>query len=771
MSVSDNLKQQAESLRNTIERHNYQYYVLDSPEISDREYDWLMKELINLEAEFPELRTADSPTQRVGGTALTLFNSVRHRVPLLSLDNAFDAEDLKAFDDRVRKGLGNLQTLEYMAELKIDGLTVALTYEKGRLIQAATRGDGVEGEDITSNVRTIKSIPLKLPEGVSVNLGIRGEVYIKKDDFEALNRRQEEAGASPYANPRNLAAGSLRQLDPKVTAGRPLDAFFYDILFLEGTEVTTQSAGFDLLKAYQFKINPHAQLCVGIEEVIRFCEYWAEHRHELPYEIDGVVVKVNSLTDQTELGFTAKAPRSKIAYKFPAEQVETQVLEIIVNVGRTGVVTPTAVLEPVRVAGSTVSRATLHNEDNIREKDIRIGDRVIIQKAGDVIPEVVCSLPDKRNGNETVFKMPTVCPDCGSEVYREPGESAVRCIGASCPAQLREGIIHFVSRDAMNIEGLGEEIVIQLVNNKIIRDVADLYKLSPGDLLRISSFEGDSILALLKNNIALCLEKLKIGIGKKSAEKIANIYKSFSELINDSPEEICTKTKIKEDKIQNLVNFIQQENELILKLTMIRDENDLKNLNLSDLVKLGLSTKAISKLLSNIEESKLRSLSRLLFALGIRHIGESVAREIVSNFDSIDKIMNVQNEELQKIPTIGEKIANSLVKYFNESHNRDLIFKLKSLGVNTVEVKENSNIPQTLVGKTIVVTGTLVNYNRKEIEETIRNYGGKSSSTVSKNTSFLVAGENAGSKLVDANRLGIQILNELQFKDLLDNKL
>lgn len=667
MVVPVAVKERAEFLKEELERHNYLYYVKDEPEISDSEYDLLIRELAAIETQYPELRTPDSPTQRVGGAPLAIFNSVKHRVALLSLDNAFSPEELRAFDQRVRKALETDEKPEYVAELKIDGLTVALTYEKGLLTQAATRGDGVTGEEVTANVKTIKSIPLRIANRPNVSLGVRGEVYLKKKDFEALNRERERTGETPFANPRNIAAGSLRQLDPKVTAGRPLDAFFYDILYLEGAAVATQWDGFKLLKEYKLKTNPHARLCRGIEEVIAFCEYWTEHREELPYEIDGIVVKINSLSDQERLGFTAKAPRSKIAYKFPAQQAETKVLDIIVNVGRTGAVTPTAVLEPVKVAGSTVSRATLHNEDNIRDKDIRIGDRVIIQKAGDVIPEVVRSLPEKRTGAEREFSMPLKCPECGAEVYREPGEAVARCIGAACPAQLREGIIHFVSREAMDIQGLGEAIIIQLIAAGLIHDVADLYKLEYEDLVKLERF------------------------GAKSA----------------------------------------------------------------------------TNLIEAIAESKSNNLSRLLFGLGIRHVGAGVARELASRYGDLDRLMEATYENLTAVASIGPKIAASIVKYFEEPRNRELVAKLKSLGVNTKESTAQNVAPQTLAGKTVVVTGTLKNYGRAEIEEAIRLHGGKAASSVSKNTDFVLVGKDPGSKFDKAKALGVKIINEDEFRELL----
>jgi DNA ligase (NAD+) len=669
MTDPEAIAQRLESLKAEIERHNHLYYVLDAPEITDHEYDQLLQELISLEQEYPELQSADSPSQRVGGAPLAQFQSVRHRTPLLSLDNTFSSEELRAFDERVRRGVDQTQAVEYHAELKIDGLTIALTYENGRLVRAATRGDGINGEDVTANIKTIKSIPLRLRNKTILSLEVRGEVYLNKRDFEALNRQRERDGEPLFANPRNSAAGSLRNLDPRVTASRPLDAFFYDVLHVRGMTVPTQSAGLELMREAGLKTNPHSQICPDIAAVIDYCAYWTQHREELPYEIDGIVVKVNSLAEQAELGFTAKAPRAKIAYKFPAQQVATKVLDIEINVGRTGAVTPTAVLEAVRVAGSTVSRATLHNEDNIREKDLRIGDWVIIQKAGDVIPEVVRVLTEKRDGSERYFEMPKVCPECGAEVYREPGEAVARCIGASCPAQLREGIIHFVSREAMDIDGLGEAIVIQLIDAGLVHDVGDLFRLKEADLAGLERF------------------------GAKSA---ANLVRA-------------------------------------------------------------------------VAKAKTNNLSRLLFGLGIRQVGAGAARELAARYGSLEKLMAADYDELTAISSIGPKIATSVTKYFSEPHNQELIRKLQELGVNTVESGVIA-VPQTLSGKTLVVTGTLELNTRTEIEAAIRAHGGKAASSVSKNTDYLVAGKEAGSKLAKAQSLGVAVINEREFQELLEGR-
>ncbi|MGQ9779676.1 MAG: NAD-dependent DNA ligase LigA [Bacillota bacterium] len=656
----------AAELRAEIERHNYLYYVLDRPEITDAEYDRLMRELLAIEEAYPDLQTPDSPTLRVGGAPLPVFQTVTHRVPLLSLANAYSPEELRAFDARVKRFLGT-RDVSYVAELKIDGLTVALTYEAGRLVLGATRGDGEQGEDVTANVRTIRSIPLRLSRS-DLSLIVRGEVYMKRPDFLRLNEARRAAGEPEFANPRNAAAGSLRQLDPKVTASRPLDAFFYDVLAVEGATVTTQWEALSFLRELGFKVNPEARLCRDIEEVIAFCDEWAERRHGLAYEIDGIVVKVNSLAQLAALGATAKAPRGKIAYKYPATEEVTRVLDIVVNVGRTGVLTPLAILEPVEVAGSTVSRATLHNEDYIREKDIRIGDTVVVRKAGDVIPEVVRVLSERRTGAERVFVMPTRCPECGADVVRLEGEVAARCVGAACPAQLREGIIHFASRNAMNIEGLGPQIIAQLIETGLIHDAADLYRLREEDLVELERF------------------------GPKSA---ANLVRAIA---------------------------ATRENEL----------------------------------------------ARLIFALGIRHVGENVARVLAEHFRSMDALAAASEEELLAIPAIGPKIAASIVSYFREEQNRRLLAKLRAAGVRMEEGEAAPAGPQPLAGKTFVLTGGLASMTREEAEERLRALGAKVASSVSRKTDYVVVGKDPGSKYQKALELGITILREEEFLKMLE---
>lgn len=670
------VKQRIDRLRQTIRGHDYYYYVLDQPRITDAEYDALMQELQELEAKYPALIVPDSPTQRVGGAPLTALGTIHHRYALLSLTNSFGESDLRDFDRRVRQGAGEVQ---YLVEPKIDGLTVALVYENGELISGATRGDGEVGEDVTQNLRTVRSVPLRLKEAVP-RLEVRGEIFMARADFERLNQQRETQGAALFANPRNAAAGSLRQLDPRVTASRRLRAFFYQILYIETQEpaafrINSQAKALEYLDRLGFPVNPWRYHCSSVDEVIEACREGELKRDELPYEIDGMVIKVDSLAQQQQLGATAKSPRWAIAYKFPAQQAVTRVEEIILRVGRTGVLTPTALLQPVRLAGSTVSKATLHNEDIIREKDVRVGDWVTIQKAGDVIPEVVRVLKERRTGEERVFQMPAQCPECGSRVVRLAGEAATRCTGAACPAQLREGIIHFASREAMNIEGLGPAVVAQLLKAELIWDVADLYYLRKEDLAGLAR------------------------MGEKSADN----------------------------------------------------------------------------LLQALAKSKGNRLSQLIFALGIRYVGSRVARVLAEYFGSLDKLKQATYDELRQVPEVGDKIAASVVAFMQEKQNRRVMEKLEQAGVNTRERVTAPTEPQPLKDKVFVLTGTLSTLNRKEAERLIEARGGRVSSSVSKNTDYVVVGEEAGSKLEKARALissgkapSLQIINEEEFKRLIE---
>ncbi|PEB02794.1 NAD-dependent DNA ligase LigA [Bacillus cereus] len=658
------VKKRIEELRDLLNTFNYQYHVLDNPSVSDAEYDRNMQELIKLEAENPEFMSEDSPSVRVGGTVLDIFEKVTHKSPMLSLGNAFNEGDLRDFDRRVRQGIDGAN-VRYICELKIDGLAVSLHYEKGRFIQGATRGDGVTGEDITQNLKTIKAIPLRLNE--EVTLEARGEAYMPKRSFVKLNEEKEQNGEDVFANPRNAAAGSIRQLDPKIAAKRNLSMFVYGLANVEEKTISSHSESLDFLGELGFKTNPNRRTCETIEEVIAYVEEWQEKRPHLDYEIDGIVIKVDDVALQESLGTTAKSPRWAIAYKFPAEEVVTRLTGIELSVGRTGVVTPTAELEPVRVAGTIVRRASLHNEDLIREKDIRIGDYVVVKKAGDIIPEVVNVIFDKRTGEEEEYRMPTHCPACESELVRLEEEVALRCINPTCPAQIREGLIHFVSRNAMNIDGLGERVITQLFDADYIRTFADLYALTKEQLLQLERF------------------------GEKSA-----------------------------------TNLIQA-----------------------------------------IENSKENSLERLLFGLGIRHVGAKAARTFAEHFETMDELVKATEEELKAINEIGEKMAQSVVTYFDNEDVLELLQQFKEYGVNMtykgIKIADLQNVESYFAGKTVVLTGKLEVMGRSEAKKKIEALGGKVTGSVSKSTDLVVAGEAAGSKLAQAEKQNVEVWNEERF--------
>jgi len=650
-----------EELRRLLNQYNYEYYVLDRPSVTDAEYDRLMQELITLEEQYPEFKTKDSPSQRVGGQALDAFQKVEHRVPMLSLANAFNEGDLRDFDRRVRQEVGEVA---YVCELKIDGLAVSVRYEDGFFIQGATRGDGVTGEDITENLKTIRSLPLKLNQPVT--LEARGEAYMPKRSFERLNEERAARGEEVFANPRNAAAGSLRQLDPKVAASRHLDMFVYALVNAEELGIHSHSEALDYLQQLGFKTNPERRRCATMEEVVEFVNSWQEKRPHLPYDIDGIVIKVDSFEQQKQLGATAKSPRWAIAYKFPAEEAITKLIGIELSVGRTGVVTPTAILEPVRIAGTVVQRASLHNEDLIRAKGIMIGDFVVVKKAGDIIPEVVSTLPERRTGSEQPFFMPTHCPECDSELVRLDGEVALRCLNPKCPAQIREGLIHFVSRQAMNIDGLGEKVVAQLFQAGLVHDVADLYALTKEQLL--------------------ALERM----GEKSA----------------------------------------------------------------------------TNLLQAIEASKQNSLERLLFGLGIRHVGAKAAKILAEQFETMERLQAATKEELTAIHEIGEKMADSIVTYFAKQEVKELLDELRSYGVNMTYKGQKASAAMStslFAGKTIVLTGKLETLSRNEAKEKIEQLGGNVTNSVSKNTDLVIAGIDAGSKLAKAKQLGIEVWDETRF--------
>ncbi|MDS3852414.1 NAD-dependent DNA ligase LigA [Staphylococcus hominis] len=657
----DNIQNRVNELHDLLNQYSYEYYVKDNPSVPDSEYDKLLRELIDIENAHPELKTDDSPTVRVGGEAQSSFEKVNHETPMLSLGNAFNEEELRRFDERIREHIGNV---EYMCELKIDGLAVSLKYEDGRFVQGLTRGDGTTGEDITENLRTIHAIPLKIKE--PLNVEVRGEAYMPRRSFMRLNDEREKNEEQPFANPRNAAAGSLRQLDPKLAAKRKLSVFLYSVNDFTDFSATTQSDALDELDRLGFKTNHERARVEDIEGVLEYIKKWTKQREQLSYDIDGIVIKVNDLDQQDEMGFTQKSPRWAIAYKFPAEEVVTELKDIELSIGRTGVVTPTAILEPIRVAGTTVSRASLHNEDLIKERDIRIGDSVIVKKAGDIIPEVVRSIIDRRPNDAKPYHMPTHCPSCGHELVRIEGEVALRCINPKCQAQLVEGLIHFVSRQAMNIDGLGNKIIQQLYHHQLIKDVGDIFYLTKEDLLPLER----------------------------------------------------------------------------------------------------MGTKKVENLLSAIEHAKQNSLEHLLFGLGIRHLGAKASQILAEKFETMDRLLKVTEEELVAIHDIGDKLAQSVVTYLDNEDIKALIEKLKDKNVNmTYKGVKSSEIEGHLEfqNKTIVLTGKLQQMTRKEATTWLEMQGAKVTSSVTKSTDLVIAGEDAGSKLSKAEQFGTEIWSESQF--------
>lgn len=654
-------------LRAQIDYHNYRYYVLDAPEISDAEYDKLLQELREIEAAHPELAEPESPTQRVGAAPSEKFAVVEHRVPMLSLANAFSIEALRSWYDRACR-LAGREIRGFTVEPKIDGLAVSLLYERGRYVRGATRGDGIHGEDVTANIQTIRSVPPVLRDSPPPVLEVRGEVFMTRAGFQQVNREREAEGQPLFANPRNAAAGSLRQLDPSITARRPLDIFLYAVGYSEGSLPRTQWELLELLGTFGLKINPANRRCETIEEVEQEVRAWEHRRETLDYEIDGVVVKIDDLDLQAELGSVGREPRWAVAFKFAPAQVTTRLLDIGVNVGRTGSLNPFAILEPVQVGGVTVKLASLHNEEDIRRKDIRIGDTVWVQRAGEVIPQVIGPVLSKRPPDAKPYTLPDHCPSCGTPIVRIPGEAMARCPNARCPAQLFELVKHFVSRSAMDIDGVGEKLVKALIDAGLVKDVADLYRLTKTDLLKVER------------------------MGEKSAENV----------------------------------------------------------------------------LRSIEASKQRPFERVLFALGIRHVGEQVAQLLARAFGSLDALMNASQEEIEAVEGVGPKIAASVRAWFQEPRNRDLIEKLRAHGLRfAVDHGNGAGRAAPLAGLSFVVTGRLERRSRQQIESLIRQLGGHVSDAVSKKTDYLIVGADAGSKLAKAQKLGTKLLTEEQFEALL----
>ena len=662
-------KKQAEKrikeLRKTVEYHAKKYYDEDKPEITDFEYDMMMLELRTLESQYPELITKTSLTQRVGGTVKEGFQKVEHEVPLQSLQDVFNFEEIEAFDERVKKQAeeNEIQNPKYVVETKIDGLSAALEYVDGKFVRGATRGNGLVGEDVTENLKTVKTIPQELSE--KINITVRGEVFISKKDFEKMNQEREENEEELFANARNAAAGSLRQLDSNITKKRPLDIYIFNVQKIEGKEFNSHFEELEYLSKLGFNVNPVRIYCDNIEEVKKAINKIGEDRESLTFGIDGAVVKVDDLKLREIMGTTSKVPKWAIAYKYPPERKETILKDIVCQVGRTGVITPMAILEPVKVAGSTISKTTLHNEDFIKEKGLKIGDTVIIQKAGDVIPEIVEAVISKRTGEEKDFEMPRVCPVCGAEAVREEGEAAVRCTGIECPAKLYRNLVHFVSREAMNIDGLGESIIGILLEKKMIANIADIYDLKFEDI------------ASLKKN------------GKKFA--------------------------------QNLID--------------------------------------------SINASKQNDLYRLITALGIRHVGTKAAKILAKRYENMDNLLEATIESLNQVEEIGPIVANSIREFFEQEQTKDLLKRLKEAGINMSRLKEDDR-DDRFSGKTFVLTGTLEKYSREEASNLIEKFGGKTSSSVSKKTSYLLAGEDAGSKLTKAQSLGVQIISEEDFNKM-----
>lgn len=661
------IKGRIKELIEIIDRCNYEYYTLDNPSLTDQEYDRYMQELISLEEKYPEYKEKYSPTTRVGGSVLAKFNKVTHQIPMLSLGNVFNEEEILRFDERVRK---EAPEVEYVCELKIDGLAVSLTYENGILTRGATRGDGITGEDITENVKTVKDVPLRLKSDVSIE--VRGEIYMSKSSFNKLNEEKIALGEEKFQNPRNAAAGSIRNLDSKVTAKRNLSNFIYHLPNPEDYGLATHEDALNYMKELGFTVNPNNRKVSNISELLEYINYWTVHRKELPYEIDGIVIKVNDISLQKRLGYTVKVPKWATAYKFPALEVITKLKDIICTVGRTGKITPNAILEPVRIAGSTISKATLHNEDNIINKDIRVGDFVVVRKAGDVIPEVVRPVIERRDGTEKAFVMLKECPICGSALVRKEAEADYYCVNKHCDARKIENLIHFVSRDAMNIDGMGESMIEDFYNMGYIKDVSDIYHLN-------------------------------------------------------------------------------------------QHEEELKLLE-------GFGNKSITNLLTAINNSKANSLEKLIYGLGIRNVGAKVAKILAFNFNNMDNLIKANLDELTHIKDIGVVIARNVVNYFNDEKNIELIDKLKKIGLNmnynSALIKENDYFK----GKTFVLTGTLSNITRDEATSLIEENGGKVSSSVSKLTSAVIVGEDAGSKYNKALSLNIPIWSEEEFLEYLERK-
>ncbi len=780
--TTQSVTQQVEDLRQQLNHHNHLYYVRDNPEIADAQYDALMRELRQIEAAHPELITPESPSQRVGAEPAERFDPVEHPRPMFSLANAFDAEEFAAWHKRVANLLERDafdDAFDMVCELKFDGLAVALTYENGVFTRGATRGNGLVGEDVTLNLRTIKSIPLTLMrQDVPRRLEVRGEVYFPISRFEKFNADRAARGEQTYANPRNTAAGSLRQLDPRNTAQRPLDIFVYSLGYADPDAAMPQTHWDTLryLKDLGFKVSDYNRRVHTAQDAIAFYESWLTRADSLDVAADGVVVKVDRLDYQRHLGVVGREPRWAVAYKFPAEQAQTRLLDIRVNVGRTGSLNPYAVLQPVVIGGATVKQATLHNEAYIREKDLRIGDWVVAERAGEVIPQVVSAIADRRDGNEREFAMPQSCPSCGQAVVSPEDEAMSYCVNAACPAQLVRLLEHFVSRGAMDIEGMGVKWGELLIQQGLIRDVADIYRLRREDLAQLNLL--DAIDAGKARDMADLLGNIGIPlVGKKSAELLAAAFPNLKALMDANEYALTDVSGISLRVARSVTGYfadeehlslIQERGATLLKQNLIADQNDLWRISKDNLRHPErMRQKSVSNLLSAIDASKQRPLARLLAALGIRHVGAEIAELLARTFTTIDDIMRADEEALTAIPAIGPRIAESVASYFANDANRRVIEKLRAAGVRLQDAPRAEPTEQPFAGMRFVVTGRLRQFSRSQIQTLIKERGGAVSGSVSKKTDYLIAGEDAGSKLADAERLEVKTLSEDEFLAML----
>ena len=809
LTKSLDLEKETAKLRGDIRYHEHRYYVLDDPEISDAAFDKLIRRLQEIEREHPEMVTPDSPTQRVGGQAAEEFAKVRHSAPMLSLENTYSVDELRDFDRRVRE-LSGRREVPYVAELKLDGLSMALTYENGILTRGVTRGDGVTGEDVTANVKTIRSVPLKIDAEKLAGIGnpkrfeVRGEVIMAHKAFRAANAQREAAGEAPFANPRNAAAGTIRQLDPKVVAERKLDIFLYYLLVDGRPPLTEHWKVLEAIKHLGFKVNPDRKLAKSFDDLLGYIQEMDTKREKLEYEIDGVVVKVNEIGLWDELGVTAKSPRWAIAFKYPAQQATTEVKDIRAQVGRTGTLTPVADLEPVDVGGVTVSHATLHNMDEIERLGVRIGDTVLIQRAGEVIPQVLKVTQHAAGGRE--FKMPANCPVCGGDVIRVEGEVAYRCVNAACPAQLKESLLHFAARHAMNINGLGEIVVGRLVNKALVADVAGLYELKESQLIptlaEFYAFERSDVDAAVRKSLestqqlkefleaarakalSRVLARLRIrGLDRKAAEALVGSFRFVDAIAQASPEGLV-RAGMSARTAQSIAAWFRDPSSLekleevrIAERALRKGIEQLRQLQggdlsqeMEDLVEPAkMAQKAAKKLVSKIEGSKTNTLARLIFGLGIPFVGERTAQLLATHFGSLEALRKASREELEGVEEVGPKVAQSIVEFFNEKGNQEIVRRLERAGVRT-EDEQKAPKGSALLGKTFVLTGTLTRWRREEARELIESQGGKVTDSVTKKTDYVVVGDQPGSKLDKAKALGVTTLDEGQFGKVLGEK-